>query len=69
MKYLKTFEKSNIIDDKPVSLLLLPSGEILRLTEDEFLRIDEYMILDYDSDMECYQTDDHLRDSIIMILN
>lgn len=65
IKNFKLYEKM-VTDEK---ILFIPSGELFDVNSDEIDNLSEYVILNYDEELDCYTIDDDYREMIILVLN
>jgi len=71
IEYYENFisDSDNVYISEDIDLVMIPSGEIIKLTKKDFDTLSDYLVLDYNKKINAYITDDIRRDVIFMVLN
>jgi len=64
MKYIKKYKNDNYT----INIVFEPSGEIIRVTNDEFESLSDYIIIDFDEKIQMYKINDNLREVTYFVL-
>jgi hypothetical protein len=64
MKYIRKYKNDNYT----INIVFEPSGEIIRVTNDEFESLSDYIIIDFDEKIQMYKINDNLREVTYFVL-
>jgi uncharacterized protein YozE (UPF0346 family) len=64
MKYIKKYKNDNYT----INIVFDPSGEIIRLTDNDFEILSDYIEMNFDEKIQMYKVDDDLRNVVYFVL-